>query len=236
MTSLIPSALAHVFTQTRALLLDFDGPICPIFPNGRDAEVADDLRAVIRRHDIDLPPAVDGTSNPLRVLRFAYELEQPGLLAEVEEILGDAELRAAHNAVPTPDADGVMEAAHETGRPLVIVSNNSAPAIEAYLELHKLRHLILAVVGRAPGRPDLMKPHPDAVNRALAVLDRPASDCVIVGDSLTDIEIAHATGVLSIGYIKSPSRRSGLLAAQPNAVTQSMATLAAAIRASHPQR
>ncbi|HJY43162.1 MAG TPA: hypothetical protein VJ301_00955 [Propionibacteriaceae bacterium] len=46
------------------------------------------------------------------------------------------------------------------GRPVVIVSHNAEPAIEAFLDHHDLRHLVHAVIGRVPGRPELMKPHP----------------------------------------------------------------------------
>ncbi|MEQ7128176.1 HAD family hydrolase [Actinopolymorpha sp. B11F2] len=234
MTTTIPSALVHVLAKTRCVLLDFDGPICAVFAHGRDAEVADELRAILRGHEIEPPDEVNNASNPLRILRYAYELGQADMMTEIEDFLREAELRAVADALPTPDAADTMLACHEAGRPLGIVSNNSAPAIEAFLDAHGLSHLVLAVVGRKPIRPDLMKPHPDPVSRVLAILDTPASDCVLVGDSLTDIEVAHATGVRSIGYIRSPSRRRALLAALPNAVTQSMATLAAAIRASQP--
>jgi hypothetical protein len=86
----------------------------------------------------------------------------------------------------------------------VIVSNNAEPAIEAFLDHHDLRHLVHAVIGRVPGRPELMKPHPDSVLRALDILDRPPAQCVLIGDSVTDIGVSRATGLRSIGYAKTP--------------------------------
>ena len=234
MTTTIPQALVHVLAITGPVLLDFDGPVCAFFASGRSADIANEMRTTLQRHDI--AAEINKAWGPLRILSFAYGLGRPDVMTDVEETLQRGELNAASDATPTPDAGDTMQACQETGRPLVIASNNSGPGIEAYLRLHNLSHLVHAVVGRAPGRPDLMKPHPDPVNRALAMLDVPASDCVLVGDSLTDIEVAHTTGARSIAYIKSPSRRSGLLAASPDAVTQSMATLAAAIRASQPAR
>ena len=87
----------------------------------------------------------------------------------------------------------------------MIVSNNAEPAIEAFLDHHDLRHLVHAVIGRVPGRPELMKPHPDSVLRALDILDRPPAQCVLIGDSVTDIEVSRATGLRSIGYAKTPT-------------------------------
>ena len=50
-----------------------------------------------------------------------------------------------------------------------------------------------------PGRPELMKPHPDSVVRALDILDRPPPQCILIGDSVTDIDVSRATGLRSIG-------------------------------------
>ena len=75
----------------------------------------------------------------------------------------------------------------------MIVSNNAEPAIEAFLDHHDLRHLVHTVIGRVPGRPELMKPHPDSVLGALDILDRPPAQCVLIGDSVTDIEVSRAT-------------------------------------------
>ena len=58
----------------------------------------------------------------------------------------------------------------------MIVSNNAEPAIEAFLDHHDLRSLVHTVIGRVPGRPELMKPHPDSVLRALDILDRPKAE------------------------------------------------------------
>jgi glyoxylase I family protein len=43
------------------------------------------------------------------------------------------------------------------------------------------------------------------VLRALDILDRPPAQCVLIGDSVTDIEVSRATGLRSIGYAKTPT-------------------------------
>ena len=45
------------------------------------------------------------------------------------------------------------------------MSNNAEAAIDTFLHRHQLRHLVQAVIARIPGQPELMKPHPSAVER-----------------------------------------------------------------------
>ena len=53
----------------------------------------------------------------------------------------------------------LLDTCRDAGRPVVIVSNNAEPAIEAFLDHHDLRHLVHAVIGRVPGRPELISNH-----------------------------------------------------------------------------
>ena len=41
--------------------------------------------------------------------------------------------------------------------------------------------------------------------RALDILDRPPAQCVLIGDSVTDIEVSRTTGLRAIGYAKTPT-------------------------------
>ena len=91
-----------------------------------------------------------------------------------------------------------------------------------------------AVVARTPGRPDLMKPHPDAINRALDILGVAPEACCMIGDSVSDIIVCQATGVRSIGYAKNPRRGQELADVGADALVDSMTTLSRAVR-SHPR-
>ena len=114
----------------------------------------------------------------------------------------------------------------------MIVSNNAEPAIEAFLDHHDLRHLVHTIIGRVPGRPELMKPHPDSVLRALDILDRPPAQCVLIGDPVTDIEVSRATGLRSIGYAKTPTRGNEPHLAGADAITDLNHALAEHVRQS----
>lgn len=132
--------------------------------------------------------------------------------------------------MPTLGAASFLEACEQTGRPVVIVSNNAADAIEVYLNQHGLADKVAKVLGRPYGTPNLMKPHPELVRLALDALGRQPSDCVMIGDSVTDIEVSRSAGVHAIGYAKTPQRSVELDRAGADAITDHMAALASAVQ------
>lgn len=75
-----------------------------------------------------------------------------------------------------------------------------------------------------------MKPHPDSIERALKMLDQPAGRCAFIGDSVTDIEVSHLTGVRSIGFAKNPRRGDELAASGADTVVRELVDLANEIR------
>jgi HAD superfamily hydrolase (TIGR01509 family) len=88
--------------------------------------------------------------------------------------------------------------------PVAVVSNNSAAAIEACLKAHDLGAYVEPVIGRAYADPRRMKPNPGPVLDAVRALGVAPGSCVLVGDSLSDIEAARAAGVAAIGYANRP--------------------------------
>ena len=162
------------------------------------------------------------------MLRYAATLG-PHLLADVEDACTAAEVDAARHSTPTPGSTELLDACHATNRQVVIVSNNSADAVNTYLLRFELHHLVRGVVGRQPGRPDLMKPHPSLVLAALNLLTLARPRPVLIGDSLTDVQAAHAGRAKAIGYAKTPDRGHELASVGADAVTDSMHDLAAAL-------
>ncbi|WP_234361448.1 HAD family hydrolase [Plantactinospora sp. BB1] len=73
-------------------------------------------------------------------------------------------------------------------------------------------------------RPDEAEPGTDPGRRPRAA--RRTRDCLLVGDSLSDIQAARAAGVVAIGYANKPGKRERFGAA--DAVIDSMADLVAA--------
>jgi phosphoglycolate phosphatase-like HAD superfamily hydrolase len=69
-----------------------------------------------------------------------------------------------------------------------------------------------------------MKPSPAPVLAALDELAADPRECVMVGDSTSDIEAAQAAGVIAIGYANKPGKRTRL--ARADVLIDSMAELA----------
>ncbi|WP_422773114.1 HAD family hydrolase [Plantactinospora sp. WMMC1484] len=218
--------LAAVVDRARVILLDFDGPVCNIFAQRPASTVAHELRRLLVDQGVTLPAEILHEPDPLAVLRFTATLGRPAVVRQVDEALTREEVTAARTAEPTPYGREVIVAAHQTGRRVAVVSNNSADAVHAYLTGRRLTSYVHPVIGRAHANPDRMKPNPAPVLDAVRELHADPRDCVLVGDSASDIEAAHAAGVAAIGYANKPGKRERLAAA--DAVIDSMADLVAA--------
>lgn len=220
--------LVDVLAATRPVLLDFDGPVTHLFVNGRNRMVADRMREAIPK-DFQPPPDVWDTYDPLIVLRWTASNTPRSVQQAVDAASVEGEVAAAHQTEPTPGSVDFLQACKQDGRPVVIVSNNAEEAIRAYLDRFDLADLVTAVVARTPGRPDLMKPHPNSINRALALLHVQPRVCCMVGDSVTDIAVCKVTGVRSVGFAKNLTRGQELASAGADAIAHSMFEISLAI-------
>lgn len=221
------TVLAALVDRAHVLLLDFDGPVCAVFARHPASAVAHELRRLLADRSVPLPAGIRREPDPLVVLRFTATLGRPAVVRLVDEALTRAEVTAAGTAAPTPYGREVILAAQQTGRRVAVVSNNAAECVRTYLSARRLTPYVHPVVGRPEGAPGRMKPDPYPVLAALRELDAEPADCVLVGDSATDVEAAHAAGVAAIGYANKPGKRGRLAAA--DAVVDSMAELVAAL-------
>ncbi|NKQ57122.1 HAD family hydrolase [Amycolatopsis sp. K13G38] len=211
-------ALAAVLASTSAVLLDFDGPICSVFSAFSPAAVAEELRARLRL--VDAPK----TSEPFEILSYVARTE-PSAAARAETELARLETRAVAEATPTPGAAAVLQHFDESGRRVVVVSNNSAVSVRAYLYQHHLAGYVAAVSSRLEADPNLLKPHPHLLFHAAELLNLSVRDCAMVGDSSTDIEAARAAGARVIAYANKPAKRDRFERLRPDAIIDDMAEL-----------
>ncbi|GAA2352336.1 hydrolase [Catellatospora methionotrophica] len=224
--------VGEILNGSRIILLDFDGPVCGVFSGISDMTVAAHCREVIHRHSFSLPPSIEVQRDPLEVLRYAATLGDQ-TLREVEDCLRAAEMKAVAIADATPYAFDFIRKAGAVGKPIAIVSNNSAEAIASYLERHQLREGVGPIVGRPHSRPDLMKPDPWAVGEALRQLSAEAGSAVLVGDSTTDIEVAVIAGVRSIGFANKAGKAEALQRAGATTVVEGREGMAELVHALH---
>lgn len=206
----------------KGILLDFDGPVTSLMPPPVNALAADAARAALK--GVELPTDVATTTDHLTVLRWTAS-GASDRLADVENACVTAEIAAARISEPTAGALDFLRWCRHEGKPVVIVSNNAAEAITTYLNRFNATSLIRGIVGREPRRPDLLKPHPSLVLAALDIAGTAAPDTVLIGDSVTDVEVGLATGVASIGYGKTRERGRQLEHAGATAVVEHLASL-----------
>ena len=223
------AALSAVIARTRYLLLDFDGPICSIYAGLPAPKVADQLKALFPG---ELPDEIAATPDPIEVFCYSATVSDE-MAARVEAEMTDLEVAAAAIAEPTPYVHEVIASARESGRIIAVVSNNSARAVDAYLDRHGLSDVFGLIAARTSADPALLKPHPHLIDEAVRRLDAAPAAAVLVGDSYTDIEAAERAGVASIGYANQPGKREHMTRLQAGAVITSMADLALSLRA-HP--
>jgi phosphoglycolate phosphatase-like HAD superfamily hydrolase len=73
------------------------------------------------------------------------------------------------------------------------------------------------------------KPHPEGIERALALLNGGAGSCCYVGDAPEDIEMGKSAGVLTIGVVSEYVTRSRIEAASPDLLLESIEELPEAL-------
>ncbi|MBV9314157.1 MAG: HAD family phosphatase [Pseudonocardia sp.] len=226
------SALGELITRNRYVLLDFDGPICSVFAGIPAPTVACHLTTILLGAGIAPPAEIAETDDPFDVLRYTIT-HTPELGADIETAFRAEELAAIASATPTPGAAETIHACQHTGRPVAIVSNNSEDAIRAYLTTHGLTNEIAYISARTPANIARLKPHPHLVIQAIQAMNADPTRCVLVGDSITDVQAAHATGIAVIGYANHTHKTQRLTDTGAEAITTHMTALADALRFAH---
>lgn len=220
--------LAEVLGRAPHVLLDFDGPVCSVYGGSSSCVVADRLRAELRSRGVDLPAAVLASDDPLDVLRHAAGANRATLLAIEMEFIAQ-EVEAVATATGTPGAREAMEALVSAGHSITIVSNNSPDAVRTYLDRANLSRLVRGVAARIPAQPGLMKPHPRLLHDAMERLNAEPRECAMIGDSETDVEVAHGVGATAIAFANRPGKLLRLTRLAPEAVITSMRDIVAAV-------
>ncbi|MEV4949580.1 HAD-IA family hydrolase [Streptomyces sp. NPDC053755] len=223
--------LPGLLASARVLLFDFDGPLCDVYAGLPAPLVARRLTALVAARDRAAGSTAEQTDDPVEVLRIAHAADAD-LGRTVEAALTAAEVDAVAVAgPPTPGSVAALEAARAAGRAVVVVSDNSAECVQRFLELHELEEYVVRIVGRPAGQPHLMKPNPFPLITAAEQVHMDVTNCVLIGDSLTDIQAAHAAGTTVIGYADEPHKADVFTDAQADAVVEGMQTIADALTA-----
>lgn len=222
------TSLPNLLSRSEHIMFDFDGPVCSVFAGRPAPAVADRLRDLVSA-STELPVELANVTDPMVFLYAAPKL--PTILGErVREYFLAEELQAVESAEPTPGAHVAIATCHAAGKIISVVSNNSASAVEDYLQRHNLTDYITFVSARRSPDPTLMKPHPYLVLAAIEATGQCAARSVLIGDSVTDIQAAHAARSAAIGYANKIGKFSQFQAAGAEAITRDMGAISQAIR------
>lgn len=206
----------------RHVFLDFDGPVCTVFGDLPATEVAQQLwRSLGVLGDI---PAV-AKSDPVALLRVVADDDRLDLAA-AEQHLRDLETVAVASAPITPGLRAALDAFARNGQTVTIVSNNSSQAVRAFLDTHALASYVTAICSREQPDPSLLKPSPFLLLHAIDKLNATPRQCVMVGDSATDLQAARAAGVDAIAYANKPGKADKFRSFSPRCIVDHMASFA----------
>jgi HAD superfamily hydrolase (TIGR01662 family) len=230
MTPAPGETLDGILARTRCLLIDFDGPICDIYAGLTDATVADRLRKIITGQGITMPDPLTSSRDPIAVFDYAATVS-PALGELIEAEMTGQEVEAVATARPVPYVHEAVTSARGTGRRIAVVSNNSERAVTAYLAQHGLADRVDLISARTSANPALLKPSPHLLDQAIGGLDASPDECVIIGDSVTDVQAARSAGIRSIGYANKPGKRDSFTAEYASAIIDSLADLVLPLRA-----
>lgn len=222
--------LDAILARAHHLLLDFDGPICTLFAKTPTEPVSDRLREILILENVELPEHIQTTPDWFEILGYAHSVS-PGLAARVAAELTEIETAAVATATPTAYVLDAVTACRESGRGVAVISNNSERVVRSYLDTHDLARLIPVVAARTEPDPARLKPSPYLIEQAAEALGTSPADCAVVGDSVTDMQAAHALGALAIGYPSAWADADDLTSAGAQAIVASMADLALRLRA-----
>lgn len=217
--------LRELITGAQFVLLDFDGPICRLFAGHSAKLVARELVEWLERQGLlcQLTEEERRHPDPLAVL-LAVEQRHPGsdLVAELEEMLTQRELRAVPSAQPTAYADPLIRTWTALGARLAVTTNNSARPAAEYLAG---RGLVDCFAPHVYGRTQALhqqKPDPYRLLRALRAMGAVGERAVMIGDVPSDLQAAEHAGVPFLGYAPSARKQKVLREAGAEMIVSSL--------------
>ena len=187
----------------KAVFFDFDGPLVSLFENHRAGGIAERMFAEQRRlRRADFPDSDDPHAVLAQLARGRRK--RPRLVKAVDRLLTREEITAASCPGKAEGGAELVRELYERGTLLAITSNNSPKAIEVCLApggaLEEVGDCFEGrIFGRGPN-PKRMKPNPSCLTGAMRSVGLPASDCLLIGDSPSDVEAAERAKVPFLGF------------------------------------
>ncbi|MCH5583557.1 HAD-IA family hydrolase [Shimazuella sp. AN120528] len=126
---------------------------------------------------------------------------------ELEALLTQKECEAAEISTLTPHVQDVIIALHANGIKQAIVTNNSPKAVQIYLANKNLtKYFYGYIVGREGPYPELLKPNPFMLLKAIDLLEVSPTRTLMIGDSPTDYLASKSANTRFLGFTRTPSK------------------------------
>lgn len=171
------------------ILLDWDGNLAKTLDIWLDA-----FRVALEKRGLKLSDAEIAASFG----SFTQYMEAWGV-KDVDEAMEEADT-LARQSIPNvelyPDALEVLEALHNDGKQLALITTSPHQNIQHLLEKYNMVRLFQVIVSGDDVTHH--KPHPEPLEKALELLGGNKQDAIMIGDSDKDLGAAQNAGVDSI--------------------------------------
>lgn len=211
-----------------SLIFDLDGTLVDSLPG-----IADCLNRTLAAHELPTHPRdlVRGfVGNGLQVLieRAAPEADEQQVRALVEDFKRDYAHSWIEGTRPYPAVSAVLKELQRDGHQLAVLSNKTHPFTQTTVrELFPLIHFTL-VVGQQDGMPH--KPHPAGAFKIATAMGRNPRHCILIGDSVADVETAQHAEMPFIGVTWGYQSRIRLMEAGASTFVEGVSGLPRVIR------
>ncbi|MGR8946506.1 MAG: HAD family hydrolase [Gammaproteobacteria bacterium] len=195
-----------------AIIFDFDGTLVPCL----------DLRAMKERvlsFTISETGIARKLIEPMMMVEFIdyahkwLELRGRGgdYFDSAHRLVKEIELAAAADTRLFPGTDRLLEELRNRGMKIGVVTRNCEQAVT--MMFPSIKETCSSVIARERARH--LKPDPRHLQQCLDELKVPASQALMVGDGIIDIEIAHALNMESLAVLSGHNSDTELNAAHP---------------------
>lgn len=208
--------MAHRIFPTRVVLLDWDGTLLNSYAADKNAYVA-----MFRALRIEWGVAeIERHYSP-----DWYRVYRAARIPRSSWVRADRLWRVAYRSQRPRLLPGARKVLHELGRrfDLGLVTSGSGARVRKQLREFAFRDYFRACICSedAPRR----KPHPAPIQLALKCMKAQSDECVYVGDSPEDVEMARRAGVRVIGVLGPFPTAVRLRAARPDLLLRSIQEL-----------
>jgi len=140
---------------------------------------------------------------------------------EAEEAMQRVELEACSAAQPFAGVPEALQRLIDAGVRVGIITRNCRLGVGAVTDRHPLPHEVLLTRDDV----ELVKPDPSHLRLALAALDVPPEQAIMVGDHPTDIQTGHAAGAFAAGVLTAKTTREQFEELRPDLIAEDVPRL-----------